>query len=358
MVASVEAFIDAAPAEPDVDRHPGRLLRAEEGDGGRRRARRPGRPRQHRSRTPSRSPRGCGSTTSLDDRWPKKTDFSAEQYEKVLDDPRALGPARLRRGQPGGLPVPGDLRLRPRGRRRRRCSARWSTAGSRPPTTPTSRRAAEELGYTPARADDRRQPGRGRGAATRTCGKVARVIYNRLETRRRRPTGCSRSTRPSTTRSTSELGVGPDDRGPRRSTRRTTPTCDAGLPPGPIEAPGDAAIEAAANPAEGDWFYYVTVNLRTGETKFAETYDEFLTVQGRAAATTATTESRGRLLSDAPCGAPSWVTRSPTRCRRCCTGRGTPRSGSTGSYDAVPGRRGRAGRRSWPGSTTTGAGCR
>ena len=31
---------------------------------------------------------------------------------------------------------------------------------------------------------------------------------------------------------------------------------------------------AAANPAEGDWYYYVTVNLKTGETKFAETPEE------------------------------------------------------------------------------------
>jgi UPF0755 protein len=50
-----------------------------------------------------------------------------------------------------------------------------------------------------------------------------------------------------------------------------------GLPPTPIEAPGEAALEAAANPADGGWYYYVTVNLNTGETKFAETYDEFLT---------------------------------------------------------------------------------
>ena len=44
----------------------------------------------------------------------------------------------------------------------------------------------------------------------------------------------------------------------------------------PIESPGDAAIEAAASPPEGDWIYYVTVNLDTGETKFTEDYDEFL----------------------------------------------------------------------------------
>ena len=37
-----------------------------------------------------------------------------------------------------------------------------------------------------------------------------------------------------------------------------------------------AAIDAAANPADGPWFCYVTVNLRTGETKFTDDYDEFL----------------------------------------------------------------------------------
>lgn len=48
-----------------------------------------------------------------------------------------------------------------------------------------------------------------------------------------------------------------------------------GLPPGPISAPGRAALEAAANPEKGDWRYFVTVNFETGETKFATTDDEF-----------------------------------------------------------------------------------
>ena len=51
---------------------------------------------------------------------------------------------------------------------------------------------------------------------------------------------------------------------------------NAGLPPTPIESPGDDAIAAAANPADGDWYYYVTVDLSTGETKFYEDYDGFL----------------------------------------------------------------------------------
>jgi UPF0755 protein len=49
-----------------------------------------------------------------------------------------------------------------------------------------------------------------------------------------------------------------------------------GLPPTPINSPGEAAIEAALNPADGDWLYYVTVNPDTGETKFTNNYDEFL----------------------------------------------------------------------------------
>jgi UPF0755 protein len=49
-----------------------------------------------------------------------------------------------------------------------------------------------------------------------------------------------------------------------------------GLPPTPINSPGEAAIEAALNPADGPWLYYVTVNPDSGETKFTDSYDEFL----------------------------------------------------------------------------------
>ena len=44
-----------------------------------------------------------------------------------------------------------------------------------------------------------------------------------------------------------------------------------GLPIGPIGNPGSLAIESALNPVEGDWLYFVTVNLTTGETVFSET---------------------------------------------------------------------------------------
>ncbi|HYN67881.1 MAG TPA: endolytic transglycosylase MltG [Ornithinibacter sp.] len=47
-----------------------------------------------------------------------------------------------------------------------------------------------------------------------------------------------------------------------------------GLPPGPIGNPGEASIGAAANPADGDWHFFVTVDPGTGETKFAATQEE------------------------------------------------------------------------------------
>ena len=47
-----------------------------------------------------------------------------------------------------------------------------------------------------------------------------------------------------------------------------------GLPPGPISNPGAASIDAAANPADGPWFFFVAVNPITGETKYATTLAE------------------------------------------------------------------------------------
>ncbi len=51
---------------------------------------------------------------------------------------------------------------------------------------------------------------------------------------------------------------------------------NAGLPPGAISNPGKDAISAALEPADGDWLFFVTVNLDTGETLFASTEEEHL----------------------------------------------------------------------------------
>lgn len=50
---------------------------------------------------------------------------------------------------------------------------------------------------------------------------------------------------------------------------------NAGLPPGPIDSPGLASIEAAAHPARVGYLYYVTEPGACGKLAFAETEAEF-----------------------------------------------------------------------------------
>jgi UPF0755 protein len=49
----------------------------------------------------------------------------------------------------------------------------------------------------------------------------------------------------------------------------------AGLPPGPIDSPGHAAIEAALHPASGNDLYFVTTNPKTGLTQFTSSQTQF-----------------------------------------------------------------------------------
>jgi UPF0755 protein len=50
---------------------------------------------------------------------------------------------------------------------------------------------------------------------------------------------------------------------------------NTGLPPTPIAMPGRGALDAALNPAEGDWLYYVLADTE-GHHFFTADYDEFL----------------------------------------------------------------------------------
>jgi UPF0755 protein len=104
-------------------------------------------------------------------------------------------------------------------------------------------------------------------------GKVARVIDNRLEN----PTGPTVGL----LQMDSTVNYALQKRGnltkSEYDSAKSNPYdtyAHKGLPPGPISSPGAAAIEAAANPTEGPWFYFVTVNYDTGETLFATTQAE------------------------------------------------------------------------------------
>lgn len=48
-----------------------------------------------------------------------------------------------------------------------------------------------------------------------------------------------------------------------------------GLPPGPIDNPGRAAMDAAVHPTPGNWIYFITV--KPGDTRFTDSNSQFLT---------------------------------------------------------------------------------
>ncbi|MEP6464299.1 MAG: endolytic transglycosylase MltG [Frankiaceae bacterium] len=54
-----------------------------------------------------------------------------------------------------------------------------------------------------------------------------------------------------------------------------------GLPPTPINSPGELALRAALHPAAGKWIYFLTVD-KTGRSAFVATYPEFLKLKATA----------------------------------------------------------------------------
>ncbi len=201
----------------------------------------------------------------------KGTDFSKADFQKVLDKPAKIGLPKYAGGNAEGYLFPATYAFPPKSTPTSMLKAmvdRWRQATDKADLAA----AADRLGYSQkdlmtiaslveaeARGND--------------MPKVARVIYNRLEGTE---TGGLLQIDASVNYGLGQqLGVGLTSDQLKQDTPYNTYT-RAGLPPTPIEAPGDDAIAAAINPAQGDWYYYVTVNLKTGETKFATTYDEFL----------------------------------------------------------------------------------
>jgi len=203
----------------------------------------------------------------------KNTDFGRGQYEKVLDNPQRLGLPDYAEGNPEGYLFPSTYDFGPDATAQSILVAmvdRWEQAAEE---SDLEGRAAE-LGYTPHELMTVASLIEAEAGRQQDRGKVARVIYNRLtgdET-----DGLLQIDATVNFAADQELSAIPTTEDLKIDSPYNTYETP-GLPPGPIEAPGDAAIEAAGNPTDGGWFYYVTVNLQTGETKFAETYDEFLT---------------------------------------------------------------------------------
>ncbi len=106
--------------------------------------------------------------------------------------------------------------------------------------------------------------------------KVAAVIYNRLRARKALQIDA-----------TIEYAVGAANRrltGADLKVRSPYNTYQhPGLPPTPIASPGEASIQAALHPADGNWLYYVLID-KDGRHAFTASYQEFTRLKAAARA--------------------------------------------------------------------------
>ncbi|WP_436756561.1 endolytic transglycosylase MltG [Streptosporangium sp. V21-05] len=105
-------------------------------------------------------------------------------------------------------------------------------------------------------------------------GKVARVIYNRLD----RDPPLKLSMDSTVMYGLNKYGIESSHKDLESISPYNTYR-HLGLPPGPIANPGDDAIQAALNPTKGDWLFFITTCPAKGITKFVSTESEFFVLK-------------------------------------------------------------------------------
>ncbi len=197
----------------------------------------------------------------------KATKIKKSAYEKALDDPSSLGLPSYAKNRPEGFLFPDTYEL----------TADATATSTLRQMVSQYKNVTDDIGLEAEAKKLGRSPYEVLIVASiierevnqnQYRAKVAQVLYNRLD---------------------AGMKLGLDSTviyAENLKTNTTTPEDQAskspyntyryqGLPPGPISAPGKAALEAAANPEQGDWLFFVTVNFKTGETKFASNEADF-----------------------------------------------------------------------------------
>ena len=207
-------------------------------------------------------------------------------YQQAIKNVRRAEPAVLRARQPRGVPVPGDLR------RPAEHAPAQGAAGDGHPV----RRGGGRLSLPAAAAHAELTQSdviivasliQAEGKHLADFPKIARVIYNRLNSSPQIPLQLD-----------STVMYALDTHGVRVTTDQQVAEhlkvkspyntfLHTGLPPGPIDSPGDAAIKAALHPAHGTWMYFVTVDPKTGLTKFTSSFAQFQRYEAELTANTA-----------------------------------------------------------------------
>ncbi len=202
------------------------------------------------------------------------TDITVEQLEAAAAKPDAIGLPEYANGKIEGFLFPSRYDF-PKGTTAEQALQQMVARYKQTAEKLNLEERAKELGYSPYQILIIASLAQAEGHDPETMGKIARVVYNRLQ-------GKIKGHRRLEFDSTLNYGM---KKKRLDLTNREIDNFDSpynsyrrdGLPPTPICNPGKDALEAALNPTPGPWTYFVTIDPEgTKETRFTDDYDEFV----------------------------------------------------------------------------------
>lgn len=197
----------------------------------------------------------------------KNTDITAAQVSAALKNPAALGLPAEAEGKLEGYLYPATYTVVP-GQTAKSLLSQMVAKTKEVQADLDLDARAQALGYTPEQVMTMASVLEYEGARSADYPKIARVFYNRLEQ------GMPLQSDATVAYANNLSGTVWTTQAQRDNPSPYNTYVHTGLPPGPIGSPGKETIEAALNPADGDWLYFVPIDLETGETAFAATYAE------------------------------------------------------------------------------------
>ena len=196
-----------------------------------------------------------------------KSGIPASAYAKVLNDPASLGLPSYANGKAEGYLFPATYEVLPHE------TALGVLKGmvqrfDQEAATVNLAAAAKQVHLTEGQVIIMASLVQAEGGRLSDYPKIARVIYNRMAQ------GIPLQLDSTVLYGLNTFGILANDQQLNSSSPYNTYR-HKGLTPGPIDSPGNAAIQAVLHPAPGNWLYFVTVNPKTGETLFTSSQTQF-----------------------------------------------------------------------------------
>jgi UPF0755 protein len=190
----------------------------------------------------------------------QKSGIKASDYTKAIKDTKALGLPSYAKGNPEGYLYPDTYEIQP-GMTATDVLKAMVTAFNQEAASINLPKAAKQGNLTEAQAIVVASLAQAEGGKDSDFPKITRVIYNRLRDHMQLDLDST------VMYALHTYGILASDK--QLSVKSPYNTyAHTGLPPGPIDSPGAAAIQAALHPAKGNWLYFVTVNPKTKQTDF------------------------------------------------------------------------------------------